>query len=465
MKFAHQLDRIVAESEEEYAPQYVSYRILKKDLRHKNTSESLEHVLDKQRTLSSKDVVDTSSQVLELPYPQNSLKKNRITTCLKETQGEANAQDGKHSNCSDPETHPEEIELDLSEAKFEETKPNLNECLLDKDRLTTNILFVDPKDAIFFRHLDRELEKVNSFFVPRAKALLARHEFLERQASNSKFVSALKNLKEKFFISSSQRLRANSRQCVCDNRSRPEGEPLLDREDTNDTHEIVKLSDSRDLNNSNASAPKRIQSLNSPVEIYKEALRLLQYVNVNITAFRKILKKHDKRCELSLGRQYLQLKVESQPFVHSSIAKTLEELGCRGSVLVSTVEQLPVELSNLKDFQCPICLSLLYKPMSLPCGHRFCGKCISRAILIGFHCPVCRHDYTSGVRLERKKSLERFLRQSFPEAWRRRREEVLQDERDRERMLAEGNLATNRPRLTLAQTRQTANEEDSCHVS
>ncbi|KAJ1478859.1 hypothetical protein T484DRAFT_1558391, partial [Baffinella frigidus] len=45
--------------------------------------------------------------------------------------------------------------------------------------------------------------------------------------------------------------------------------------------------------------------------------------------------------------------------------------------------------------QCPVCMSLLYRPITLPnCGHSFCSECLSAVVApastrhIG--CPVCR---------------------------------------------------------------------------
>ncbi|KAM8848099.1 E3 ubiquitin-protein ligase TRIM39-like [Synchiropus picturatus] len=53
-------------------------------------------------------------------------------------------------------------------------------------------------------------------------------------------------------------------------------------------------------------------------------------------------------------------------------------------------------LINEKDFACSICLNMFDKPVSIPCGHNFCLKCLSdfwdRANMV-CKCPICQHKY------------------------------------------------------------------------
>jgi len=45
------------------------------------------------------------------------------------------------------------------------------------------------------------------------------------------------------------------------------------------------------------------------------------------------------------------------------------------------------------DFDCPICLSKLRRPVRLPCSHAFCRECLKEAALFGRHsCALCRAD-------------------------------------------------------------------------
>ncbi|RYR35083.1 hypothetical protein HN51_031016 [Arachis hypogaea] len=41
-----------------------------------------------------------------------------------------------------------------------------------------------------------------------------------------------------------------------------------------------------------------------------------------------------------------------------------------------------------RELQCPICLSLLNSPASLPCSHVFCNFCIVKSMKLSSDCPV-----------------------------------------------------------------------------
>ncbi|KAH7447075.1 hypothetical protein KP509_01G089900 [Ceratopteris richardii] len=42
------------------------------------------------------------------------------------------------------------------------------------------------------------------------------------------------------------------------------------------------------------------------------------------------------------------------------------------------------------DFDCVLCLKLLYEPVTTPCGHSFCRACLLQAMDHGNKCPICR---------------------------------------------------------------------------
>lgn len=52
-------------------------------------------------------------------------------------------------------------------------------------------------------------------------------------------------------------------------------------------------------------------------------------------------------------------------------------------------------MSIPKEFECSICLKLLYKPVTTSCGHNFCKYCIDQAILVTQNCPMCRIPLSS----------------------------------------------------------------------
>jgi Lon protease-like protein len=42
------------------------------------------------------------------------------------------------------------------------------------------------------------------------------------------------------------------------------------------------------------------------------------------------------------------------------------------------------------DLECAVCTSLLFKPVTTPCGHTFCQPCLARSLDHATQCPVCR---------------------------------------------------------------------------
>lgn len=50
-------------------------------------------------------------------------------------------------------------------------------------------------------------------------------------------------------------------------------------------------------------------------------------------------------------------------------------------------EELPIEVA---DFKCALCRRLLFEPVTTPCGHTFCLKCLERCQDHATHCPLCK---------------------------------------------------------------------------
>lgn len=51
---------------------------------------------------------------------------------------------------------------------------------------------------------------------------------------------------------------------------------------------------------------------------------------------------------------------------------------------------------NLDDFECSICVELLYEPYTGPCGHSFCRRCAGEARCRDPRCPTCRASWRDG---------------------------------------------------------------------
>jgi len=96
------------------------------------------------------------------------------------------------------------------------------------------------------------------------------------------------------------------------------------------------------------------------------------------------------------------------------------------------------------DLRCSICLDLLYRPVGLGCGHKFCRACALEAAGFGHiygtfrnvisyipartPCPHCRqtHVYRSAVSL---KEVGLLIRSRFPEHWEERHMEEQRQQR------------------------------------
>ncbi|KAM5253176.1 LOW QUALITY PROTEIN: LON peptidase N-terminal domain and RING finger protein 2 [Hipposideros larvatus] len=50
----------------------------------------------------------------------------------------------------------------------------------------------------------------------------------------------------------------------------------------------------------------------------------------------------------------------------------------------------PELLIDVTDFECAFCMGLLFEPVTTPCGHTFCLKCLERCLDHAPHCPLCK---------------------------------------------------------------------------
>lgn len=102
--------------------------------------------------------------------------------------------------------------------------------------------------------------------------------------------------------------------------------------------------------------------------------------------------------------------------------------------------------SALKESQkCPICLDVLYRPIGLACGHKFCHNCLFKAVIPGLalssgsdlldivppfsRCPQCRQMGVFGNATSLP-ALASYLQKQYPEYWRERGEEEREEDRN-----------------------------------
>ncbi|CAH1442969.1 unnamed protein product [Lactuca virosa] len=72
------------------------------------------------------------------------------------------------------------------------------------------------------------------------------------------------------------------------------------------------------------------------------------------------------------------------------------------------------------DFDCMLCLKLLYEPITTPCGHTFCRSCLFQSMDRGNRCPLCRtvlfiSPRTCAISVTLNSIIERNFPQEFAE--------------------------------------------------
>ncbi|XP_026824930.1 E3 ubiquitin-protein ligase UHRF1 isoform X2 [Ooceraea biroi] len=66
-------------------------------------------------------------------------------------------------------------------------------------------------------------------------------------------------------------------------------------------------------------------------------------------------------------------------------------------------------------FMCACCLEIVYNPVTIPCGHSICLKCLKRSFVSDVHfCPSCRYDLGKSYNMEVNQSLASALLLIYP---------------------------------------------------
>ncbi|XP_030635861.1 LON peptidase N-terminal domain and RING finger protein 2 [Chanos chanos] len=76
-------------------------------------------------------------------------------------------------------------------------------------------------------------------------------------------------------------------------------------------------------------------------------------------------------------------KVLKQDGACSSLAPAAQILGGR---------VVPPHLLDSADMECSLCMRLFYEPVTTPCGHTFCLKCLERCLDHNSNCPLCKEN-------------------------------------------------------------------------
>ncbi|XP_002832081.2 LON peptidase N-terminal domain and RING finger protein 3 isoform X3 [Pongo pygmaeus] len=85
---------------------------------------------------------------------------------------------------------------------------------------------------------------------------------------------------------------------------------------------------------------------------------------------------------------------------------------------------LPLASFDASDLECALCMRLFYEPVTTPCGHTFCLKCLERCLDHNAKCPLCK-DGLSQCLVSRKYSknviMEELIAKFLPEELKERR--------------------------------------------
>ncbi|XP_077135833.1 LON peptidase N-terminal domain and RING finger protein 1 [Ranitomeya variabilis] len=95
-----------------------------------------------------------------------------------------------------------------------------------------------------------------------------------------------------------------------------------------------------------------------------------------------------------------------------------------GETLYGDFSSLMADPSNLhklidgNDFECSLCMRLFYEPVTTPCGHTFCKKCLERCLDHTPQCPLCKQslaEYLARRTFNVTLLLEELIKQYLPE--------------------------------------------------
>ncbi|KDQ64522.1 hypothetical protein JAAARDRAFT_28161 [Jaapia argillacea MUCL 33604] len=91
------------------------------------------------------------------------------------------------------------------------------------------------------------------------------------------------------------------------------------------------------------------------------------------------------------------------------------------------------EKELMSELTCEICFVLLYQPITTPCQHTFCNKCLQRSLDHSVTCPVCRQDLPGFAYFQdhaHNKVLLTILLKAFPAEYADRRRSLEEEERN-----------------------------------
>jgi len=100
------------------------------------------------------------------------------------------------------------------------------------------------------------------------------------------------------------------------------------------------------------------------------------------------------------------------------VPKPKEEWYVRGFLSYrSQYRPIDPKAVDASDFECPLCMRLLWQPITTPCGHTFCRVCLDRTLDHNIVCPMCKSPEVKKVYLIERRE---FVPNEFIESSMRR---------------------------------------------
>lgn len=128
---------------------------------------------------------------------------------------------------------------------------------------------------------------------------------------------------------------------------------------------------------------KSLQAFSQFLQVNDYLLKVLQFQDINTTAFTKILKKFDKQTSLNVKQRLPKLISNDHVFF---TGKSISQSICY--IIQRSLLQI---VPQLEDYTCPVCLDVAFKPIRLECGHLFCVRCLVKLKSDNkLDCPLCR---------------------------------------------------------------------------
>ncbi|CAA0826858.1 zinc finger (C3HC4-type RING finger) family protein [Striga hermonthica] len=110
-------------------------------------------------------------------------------------------------------------------------------------------------------------------------------------------------------------------------------------------------------------------------------------------------------------RSGLQIDPQSTPLLN--LEKSMSNIFMRRS---------HVKPQRTDDYDCTLCLKLLYEPVTTPCGHSFCRSCLFQCMDRGNRCPLCRTVMLISPRTcAISVTLNNIIQKNFPEEYAERK--------------------------------------------